>query len=99
MVVEYNNKSIEKFCTNAAAAGRKFGSRNAELIQQRIDQIRAAESVEEMIKYRIGRCHPLTGDRKGQFAVDLAHPLRLVFEKKGDQIKIANILEFVDYHN
>lgn len=70
----------------------------AELIQQRIDEISAADSVEQMIQFHIGRCHPLKGDRKDQYAVDLVHPQRLVFEKKGSQIKIANIMEIVDYH-
>ncbi len=30
--------------------------------------------------------------------MDLIHPFRLVFEKKGEEIQIANILEIVDYH-
>lgn len=98
LIVEYNNRNIEKVCTNASVAERKYGSRMAELIQQRIDEISAADSVEQMIQFHIGRCHPLKGDRKDQYAVDLVHPQRLVFEKKGSQIKIANIMEIVDYH-
>ncbi len=70
----------------------------AEKIQMRIDQIKAADSVDQMIQYHIGRCHPLKGNRKNQFAVDLVHPQRLVFEKKGNEIRIANILEIIDYH-
>lgn len=30
--------------------------------------------------------------------MDLVHPYRLVFEKNGDEIQIANILEIIDYH-
>jgi proteic killer suppression protein len=30
------------------------------------------------------RCHELTGDLKGQLAVDLAHPFRLVFSPAHD---------------
>ena len=37
-------------------------------------------------------------DRKGQYAMDLVHPYRLVFEKTGDKIQIANVMEIVDYH-
>lgn len=70
----------------------------AEKIQMRIDQIKAADSVEEMIQFKIGRCHPLHQNRKNQYAVDLVHPMRLVFEKKGDEIQIANIIEIIDYH-
>ena len=52
----------------------------ADKIHQRIDEIGAADTVEMMIQFHIGRCHPLTQNRKGQYAVDLVHPYRLVFE-------------------
>lgn len=67
-------------------------------IHQRIDQIRAADTVEQMIQFGIGRCHPLHQNRKNQYAMDLVHPMRLVFEKKGNEIQIANIIEITDYH-
>lgn len=70
----------------------------ANKIHQRIDQITAADTVEVLVKFRIGRCHPLSQNRKGQYAMDLVHPYRLVFEKHGEEIQVANILEIVDYH-
>ena len=56
------------------------------------------DTVEMMIQCHIGRCHPLINNRKGQYAVDLVHPYRLVFEKQGTEIQIAHIMEIVDYH-
>lgn len=53
----------------------------AEKIHQRIDEIDASVNVEVMVQFHIGRCHPLSGERKGQYAMDLIHPYRLVFEK------------------
>ena len=79
-------------------AEKTYGRAMTEKIHQRIDEITAADTVEMMSQYHIGRCHPLTQNRKGQYAVDLVHPYRLVFEKNGDEIQIANILEIVDYH-
>lgn len=70
----------------------------AEKIDMRIGEISAADTVEMMIQFHIGRCHPLRQNRKGQYAVDLVHPYRLVFEKHGNKIQIANIFEIVDYH-
>lgn len=70
----------------------------AELIHLRIDQLNAAETVEEMINFSIGRCHQLNGNREGQYALDLAHPYRLIFVKIDDQIQIVKIIEIVDYH-
>ena len=98
MQIKYKNKSIEKVCTNASEAKKKHGSYMAEKIHQRIDELQAADSVEMMIQFRIGRCHQLTGERKMQYAVDLVHPYRLVFEKEGNEIQIAKIMEIVDYH-
>jgi proteic killer suppression protein len=96
--ITYKNNKIRKVCTDAKVADRTYGNEMSEKIQMRIDEISAADTVEEMIKYRIGRCHPLTNSRKGQFAVDLVHPYRLVFEKQGFEIQIAHIMEIVDYH-
>lgn len=98
MDITYNNKKIEKVCTNAKTAERIYGREMADKIHQRIDEISAADTVEMMIKFHIGRCHMLKQNRKGQYAVDLVHPYRLVFEKNGEKIQIANILEIVDYH-
>ena len=70
----------------------------AEKIHMRIDEIRASDSVELMIQFKIGKYHSLTGERKGQYAVDLVQPFRLVFEQVESEIRIANILEIVDYH-
>jgi proteic killer suppression protein len=96
--ITYKNKRIEKVCTDAKTAEKTYGQDMADKIHQRVDEINAADTVELMIQFRIGRCHPLSQNRKGQYAVDLVHPYRLVFEKKGGEIQIANILEIVDYH-
>ncbi len=98
MNIEYRNRGIEKVCTDASFAEKKYGREMADKIHQRIDQIEAAESVEQMIQYHIGRCHPLHQNRKNQYAVDLVHPMRLVFEKKNTKLQIAYIVEIVDYH-
>lgn len=98
MDITYKTRKLEKICTDAKAAEKAHGREMAELIHQRIDEISAADSVEMMIQFRIGRCHALTQNRKGQYAVDLVHPYRLVFEKHGNTIQIAHIVEIVDYH-
>ena len=98
MEITYKTNKIQKICMDAKIADRAYGREMSEKIQMRIDEISAADTVEEMIQYRIGRCHPLSNNRKGQYAVDLVHPYRLVFEKRGNEIQIAYIIEIVDYH-
>ena len=98
MEITYRTEKLRKVCTIPKEADKKYGSEMTEKIHQRIDEISAADTVEEMILCHIGRCHRLQGNRDGQYAVDLVHPYRLVFEKHEDEIQIANILEIVDYH-
>lgn len=99
MIIEYRTQKLRKVCTLASVAQRKYGAEMAFQIQKRIQEIDAAESVEQMVQYCIGRCHPLKGDRTGQFAVDLVQPHRLVFTVTKNGIEIAKIEEIVkDYH-
>lgn len=98
MQIEYKSRSLEKICTIAHEAEKRYGQRMAEIIQQRTDQIRAFDTVEMLVQFKVGRCHPLIGNRRGQYAMDLVHPFRLVFEKRGEEIQIVRIIDITDYH-
>ena len=98
MRILYKNKKLEKICTNVGVAERVYDKTMAVKIRIRIDQISAADSIEWLIQKRIGRCHPLVQNRKGQYAMDLDHPYRLVFEKVDNNIRVVRIIEIVDYH-
>ena len=93
MNVTYATKKLESICTNAYKAERKYGQEMAAKIQQRIDEIRAADTIEMMLQFKIGRCHSLKGNRKNQYAVDLVQPYRMIFIKKDEIIQVACILE------
>ena len=98
MQIEYKNKKLAEICTDISKAEKKHGLEMAERIHLRVQQMKAASSVDMLLQYRIGRCHRLKGNRKEQYAMDLVHPHRLIFEKKGNEIQIARIMEIVDYH-
>lgn len=97
MDVRYSKK-MEKVCTNAAEARKKHGQRMAREISACIDALRAADSVEELIQGHIFRCHALVENRKGQYAMDLVQPYRLIFEKGDDGVLYVTVIEIVDYH-
>lgn len=67
-------------------------------INQRISELEAAESIDFMIKFHIGRCHKLIGNRNGEYALDLVHPKRMIFTEVDNMINVVKILEIVDYH-
>lgn len=98
MQIAYRDKKIEEICTNYGKAEKKHGKEMAERIHLRIKQIASALSVEMLLQFRIGRCHRLKGERREQYAMDLVHPYRLIFEKRGEEIQIAYVMEVVDYH-
>ena len=98
MEITYSTGKLERVCTERRYSEKIYGLPMADKIHQRISSIQLAENVEQLIRFRIGRCHALTQNRTGQYAMDLVHPYRLVFEQERDHLNIINILEIVDYH-
>lgn len=85
-------------CTDYGVAKKEYGEKMAAKIHQRMVELEAAELVDMLIQYSVGRCHPLKGDRQGQYAMDLLHPYRLVFEQNGKNIMLIRIIAIEDYH-
>ncbi len=87
-------------CTNANTARKEYGENMAKKIQQRIGEITAADSVELLVRFHIGRCHSLSGNRAGQYAMDLVQPYRLIFVEIENEIEIqvVEVQEITDYH-
>lgn len=111
MEIRFKSFRMQKACNSERESVREWGSPNARKLRQRLTELQAAETLEDMRKVPAARCHPLKGDRAGQFAVDLSHPFRLVFEpadnpvqKKNDggidleKITSITILSVEDYH-
>ena len=97
----FRDKSLEKICRNTTKLEKKFGLLMAEKINTRIRQLECAESIENLLMWHVGRCHSLAGKRKGQYAMDLINPYRLIFTLSEDTCsteEVAIILEIVDYH-
>jgi len=94
--ISFRSKKIERICTDYTEASRQHGREMAIAIHKRMNELRAADSVDMMIRFKIGRCHQLAGDRIGQFSLDLQQPYRLVFKSSGEAAVL--IFEIVDYH-
>ena len=79
-------------------ACRSYSEQMAEKIAQRINEISDAPDVSFLLRFHIGNCHPLHGDRKSEYAVDLVQPFRLVFVEKDKEIHLVRITSIEDYH-
>lgn len=98
MEIEYRTGKLKDVCTDAKTATREYGKEMAVKPQLRVRPIKNSDAAETLVMLHIGRCHPLHGNRDGQYAMNLAHPYRLVFTKQGIDIQIARIEEIVDCH-
>jgi len=72
-----STKDIDLF-NDTKTLTRRFGDKRAKLIRRRLDELRAADTLEDM--RGIGRCHELSGDKKYILSVDLDGPYRLLFK-------------------
>ena len=105
MEILYASRQLKKLCTSERAAVKKYGERCARTLIFRVGQMKAAENVEDLIGAP-GHFHPLTADRKGQWACRLQGGLRLVFVPgaSGEMVlkeiiaPALTITEIVDYH-
>ena len=79
MDILFGSTKLAKTCISTREAVRSYGPLCAKALRLRLDEARAAPTLAVLGKLPHTRCHELTGDRKGQLAVDLRHPQRLIF--------------------
>lgn len=110
MQIVFVTPKLAKTMNDDRSLAKKYGPDNARRIRRRLDDLDAAANLEEM-RNLPGRCHELTGDRQGQLALDLVHPLRFIFQpdhnplpqRQGggldwSQVTQIKVLDPADYH-
>lgn len=112
MDIIFQDRKLEKACNDQSLLVRRFGPIRAKLLRRRLDEFRAADTLEVMRSLPQVRCHELKGNRAGTLAVDLDHPYRLIFEsannpipRKSDgglnweEVTAIRVLTMEDYHD
>lgn len=111
MEIDFKKTKLKRIFESESALKRKYGDRMARTIMMRIAILDASSCLAEVPTTKPDRCHQLTEDRDEQFAVDLVHPQRLIFEVDQDPIPRNEdgginkenvtaivIIEVIDYH-
>lgn len=108
MYIEFKDRKLKKNCEDFKNAQKAWGHDNALKLMQRLNEISAATCLEDLNYLPPARCHPLSGNRKGQYAIDVKQPFRLILEPILDNIGQActdiskinkiKIIEVVNYH-
>ena len=86
MDILFQDRKLEKACNDQSLLVRRYGPLRAKLLRRRLDEFRAAETLEVMRSLPQVRCHELKGNREGTLSVDLDHPYRLIFEPANNPI-------------
>jgi proteic killer suppression protein len=88
--ISFKSTKLEKEFNEGKRLEKVHGVLRAKKIRIRLKELRAAISLHDLWPPYDGpgRCHELTGDRKGQLSVDLDHPYRLIFVPNHDPVPL-----------
>ena len=105
MEIRYKKRELKSICENYGKAKKEHGADVAERLFSAIDFIKAAPSVIDIRNYPPFHFHPLQGNKKGEFAIDLGRRLgfRLIVKpmnndgtfSNNEQVYAASALEIV----
>jgi proteic killer suppression protein len=111
MEIYFISRKLQSVCNSEKEMRARFGKPLAERLQQRLAELKAAETLEDIRRLPPARCHELSQNRKGQLVVDLVQPKRLIFEpdhnpvpRKPDggldwsHVTRIRVIEIIDYH-
>lgn len=111
MKIYFKTKKLETVCSKKKASVKAVGAKTSQRLLQRMMELKAAYTLNDISNLPPARCHELSGNRKRQFSVDINRNHRLLFisannptpEKVGggldkNQITEIEIIEIKDTH-
>ena len=107
MKLTYNNKKLEKICTNDKEMRKQRGN-IAKPLRRRINALEAFATLQEVVENDpLGKLHPLHENREGQWGGKLSANYRLIIVPQMDgsveieevfQATSARVQDIEDYH-
>jgi len=83
--ITYKSRKLEKQLTDPREMLKSFGQL-AVKIKMRLKNLKDVDNLAVMRTIPAARCHELTGDRKGELAVDVSGNYRMIFEPNHEPI-------------
>lgn len=99
MEVRFRTRKLLRQYENGREAERAYGIDVARKYIQRVNIIKAVKGLDELSRLPGLRCHPLKGNRVGQWALNLTGFYRLIFTLEGNRLHIACIEEVSKHHD
>lgn len=94
MDLTYKTKKLQNLCEDPKYNKeliKKYGSEVAKRLPQRIKELKAFDSLNDIPITSPFRRHKLTGDREGEFAINITNQYRLIFRQKENNIIIEDL--------
>lgn len=98
MEIRFSTKKLQKQFENHKEAIKEYGPVVAKKYIMRVNILKSAKSFDDLFKIPSLKFHPLTGNRKGEFAMTLTGYWRLIITNDGDVFDIAKIEEVSDHY-
>jgi plasmid maintenance system killer protein len=110
MKIGYKKNKLQRQLSNASEIKKAFGV-NAKRVSARLADIEASPNLAVLMQIPAANCHPLSGNRNGEWALDISPNHRLIFEIANDPVPRTEdgsidrllvteicIIETTDYH-
>lgn len=96
MLLTYKSEKLRNLCENPKynqELVKRYGLEVAKKLPQRIKELNSFDSLNDVPSSLPFRRHKLTGDRRGEFAVNITNQYRLIFRQENNNIIIEDLRE------
>lgn len=107
----FDDNKLKKIVNDMKSLQKAYGQIGANLIRRRLDDLSAAKTLED-VRFLPGKYHELGENRKGQLAVHVKEPYRLIFVPNHNPIPMKEngalcwtsitsikVIEIANYHD
>lgn len=96
--ISFRTKKLQKQYEKNVEAEKAYGKQVARKFISRINTLKKATNFNDLYSLPGWNFHPLKGNRKGEYAINLTGFWRLIISNNGDKFDIAKIEEVSDHY-
>lgn len=98
MRVSFRTKKLERQYLSSKEAVKAYGDQVASKFIERVNIIKAAESIDDLVRLPGLNCHQLQGDLSGKWAIKLTGRYRLIFRLQENVDVVVQVVEVSNHY-
>jgi len=91
--IAYDNKKVKALFSDFNEMKKKTDAVFTKLVKKRHDQLLAFETFADCLNARLGNPHPLEGDKKGCYGINITANKRLVVCPISDDLSLESLIK------